>query len=166
MVRDGHRVGDLYGNLDMFLADVLHLGAALLFVKLLLHKLILSFAVLFFCGSADLFGNVDMGHVTGLVHKGLASVDNLGLVPRTRSIITIGILLLILMFTVFYDHDAIDKLDDNGPEQNVYYSVTVFGLHSSSVTSSHSSRKRVSNPVVSHSSNGEKLDPKKKAVVE
>lgn len=47
MVRNGHRVGDLYRDLDMFLADVLHLGVALLFVELLLHKFVLSFALLF-----------------------------------------------------------------------------------------------------------------------
>ena len=45
-----------------------------------------------------------MGHITGLVHKGLASVDNLGLVPRVRTLITIVKLLLISMFTVFVAH--------------------------------------------------------------
>ena len=45
-----------------------------------------------------------MGHITGLVHKGFASIDNLGLVPRVRTLITIVKLLLISMFTVFVAH--------------------------------------------------------------
>jgi len=75
-------VWNFHWNLNVFLTDILYVCMTFFLVQLFLHQFEISVTLLLLSRSTLLFRDISVGHIASLIHKGLAPLDNLALIPR------------------------------------------------------------------------------------